>query len=144
MELTFKNADSNGQVNAGAVVWALGSLKPQESKVVQVTATCSQLTPAAVVLATATADPGLKAEDKATTKVLGLLDMHVSLATTDASLAESRQLVWLYTILAILAVSILSASFVRHMLHGPLTELMKGTEHIGAGDLRHTRKDSAV
>jgi two-component system NtrC family sensor kinase len=71
----------------------------------------------------------------ATTKTLGFLDMNVSLLTTDANLAESRQLVWLYTILAISGVAILSASFVRHVLHGPLTELMKGTEHIGAGEL---------
>ena len=72
VELTFKNADANGQLNGGAVVWALGSLKPQESKVVQVTAICSQLTPAAVALATATAEPGLQAQDKSTIKVLGL------------------------------------------------------------------------
>jgi two-component system, NtrC family, sensor kinase len=71
----------------------------------------------------------------AETKTLGFLDMNVSLATTDANVAESRRQVWSYTILAILGVAILSASFVRYMLHGPLTELMKGTEHIGAGDL---------
>jgi uncharacterized repeat protein (TIGR01451 family) len=79
VELTFKNADSNGQFDGGAVVWSLGSLKPQESKVVQVTATCSRLTPAAVLLATATAAPGLRAEDKATTQVLGLPGFRVEL-----------------------------------------------------------------
>jgi len=68
-------------------------------------------------------------------KTLGFLDMNVSLAITDQNVAESRRQVWLYTILAILGVAIMSAAFVRHTLHGPLTELMKGTEHIGAGDL---------
>lgn len=68
-------------------------------------------------------------------KTLGYLDMHVSLATTDRNVAESRRQVWQYTLLAILGVALLSAAFVRHTLHGPLTELMKGTEHIGAGDL---------
>ena len=68
-------------------------------------------------------------------KTLGYLDMHVSLATTDQNLAESSRQVWLYTMLAIFGVAVLSAGFVRHTLHGPLTELMKGTEHIGAGDL---------
>jgi len=68
-------------------------------------------------------------------KTLGYLDMHVSLATTDQNVAESRRQVWQYTILAILGVALLSAAFVRHTLYGPLTELMKGTEHIGAGDL---------
>jgi uncharacterized repeat protein (TIGR01451 family) len=72
VELTFKNADNDGQANGGTVVWSLGSLKPEESKTVHVTATCARLTPQAVTLATATADPGLQAEDKATIKVLGL------------------------------------------------------------------------
>lgn len=71
-ELTFKSADNGGQTNGAAVVWSLGSLKPRESKAVQVTATCTRLTPQAVTLATATAEPGLQAEDKATIKVLGL------------------------------------------------------------------------
>jgi uncharacterized repeat protein (TIGR01451 family) len=79
VELTFKNADSNGQFDGGAVVWSIGSLKPQESKVVQVTATCARLTPAAVALATATAAPDLRAEDKTTTKVLGLPGFRVEL-----------------------------------------------------------------
>src|SRR5215475_1639385 len=68
-------------------------------------------------------------------KTLGYLDMHVSLATTDLNVAESRRQVWQYTILAILGVALLCAAFVRHTLHGPLTELMKGAERIGGGDL---------
>ena len=68
-------------------------------------------------------------------KTLGFLDLHVSLATTDQNVAESQRQVWKYTILAILGVALLSVAFVRHTLHGPLTELMKGAEHIGAGDL---------
>ncbi len=68
-------------------------------------------------------------------KTLGYLDMHVSLATTDQNVAESQRQVWKYTILALVGVALLSAAFVRHTLHGPLTELMKGTEHIGSGDL---------
>lgn len=68
-------------------------------------------------------------------KTLGYLDMHVSLATTDKNVAESRRQVWQYTLLAILGVALLSAGFVRHTLHGPLSELMKGTQHLGAGEL---------
>jgi len=68
-------------------------------------------------------------------QTLGFLDMNVSLATTDQSVAESRRQVWLYTIIAIFGVALLSAAFVRHNLHGPLTELRKGTQHLGAGDL---------
>jgi len=73
-------------------------------------------------------------------KTLGFLDMNVSLATTEKAVAESRHLVWLYTILAILGVAILNAGFVRHTLHGPLSALMQGTEHLGAGDLGYQIK----
>ena len=76
-------------------------------------------------------------------KTLGILDMNVSLATTEKNVAESRRLVWLYTILAIFGVALLSAGFVRHTLHGPLSELMKGTEHLGAGQLGYQIKLSS-
>ncbi|HUL35943.1 MAG TPA: ATP-binding protein [Candidatus Eisenbacteria bacterium] len=71
----------------------------------------------------------------AKTKTLGYLDMSVSLATTEQNVAESRRQVWLYTIFAILGVALVSAGFVRHTLHGPLTELIQGTHRLGAGDL---------
>jgi uncharacterized repeat protein (TIGR01451 family) len=71
-ELTFKSADKGGQANGGVVTWSLGTLEPSKSQVVQVTATCSQLTPQTATVATVTADPGLQAEDRATIKVLGL------------------------------------------------------------------------
>src|SRR5262249_6160831 len=48
-ELTLKAADKGGQANGGSVVWNLGALKPNESQAVQVTATCSTITPQAVV-----------------------------------------------------------------------------------------------
>jgi two-component system NtrC family sensor kinase len=73
-------------------------------------------------------------------KTLGFLDMNVSLATTEKNVAESRRLVWLYTILAVFGVALLNAGFVRHTLHGPLSELMKGTEHLGAGHLGYQIK----
>ncbi len=76
----------------------------------------------------------------AETKTLGFLNMNVSLATTEQSVAESRRLVWLYTVLAILGVAILSEAFVRRTLHGPLTELMEGTQHLGAGELGYQIK----
>jgi two-component system NtrC family sensor kinase len=76
----------------------------------------------------------------ASIKTLGFLDMNVSLATTEKNVAESQRLVWLYTILAVFGVALLNAGFVRHTLHGPLSELMKGTEHLGAGQLGYQIK----
>ena len=76
-------------------------------------------------------------------KTLGFLDMNVSLATTEQNVAESRHLVWLYTILAVFGVALLNAGFVRRTLHGPLSELMKGTKHLGAGQLGYQIKLSS-
>lgn len=68
-------------------------------------------------------------------KILGVLDTNISLVTAEQSVAESTQLVVLYTILAILGVAVLSAGFVRYMLQGPLHALTVGTHRIGSGDL---------
>jgi two-component system NtrC family sensor kinase len=68
-------------------------------------------------------------------KTLGVLDTDISLATTERNVAESTRQVILYTILAILGVSLLSAAFVRRMLQGPLNALTVGTHRIGSGDL---------
>ncbi|HEY1483011.1 MAG TPA: ATP-binding protein [Candidatus Acidoferrum sp.] len=66
---------------------------------------------------------------------LGVLDTDISLAKTEESVAESTRQVQLYTILAVLGVALLSAAFVRQMLHDPLTALTEGTHRVGSGDL---------
>jgi two-component system NtrC family sensor kinase len=66
---------------------------------------------------------------------LGVLDTDISLSTTDKSVAESTRQVLLYTILAVLGVALLTAAFVRQMLHDPLTALKEGTHRVGSGDL---------
>jgi two-component system, NtrC family, sensor kinase len=68
-------------------------------------------------------------------KTLGVLDTNVSLATTDESVAESRRLVLLYTVLAVLGVAVLSVAFVQHMLGEPLKALNEGTHRLGSGEL---------
>jgi two-component system, NtrC family, sensor kinase len=73
-------------------------------------------------------------------KTLGFLELNVSLAATEKNIAESRRQVWLYTILAIMGVALLSAGFVSRTLHGPLSALMKGTQHLGAGELGYQIK----
>jgi two-component system, NtrC family, sensor kinase len=67
--------------------------------------------------------------------ILGVLDTDISLETTEQSVKESKSQVLLYTILAVLGVALLSAAFVRQMIHDPLTALKEGTRHIGSGDL---------
>jgi uncharacterized repeat protein (TIGR01451 family) len=71
-EVTFKSASDNGQAGGGAIVWNLGTIPPKEKKTVTITASCDRITQQAVSLATATADPGLKAVGKAQIEVRGL------------------------------------------------------------------------
>ena len=68
-------------------------------------------------------------------KTLGALDIGISLATTERNVAESTRQVILYTVVAILGVSLLSTAFVRRMLQGPLNALTVGTHRIGSGEL---------
>ena len=68
-------------------------------------------------------------------KVLGVLDTNISLASADASLAESTRQVLLTTLVAVLAIAALSAVFVWRMVRDPLAALKAGTERLGAGEL---------
>jgi uncharacterized repeat protein (TIGR01451 family) len=71
-EVTFESADAGGQVAGGLVTWNLGTLQPREQRTVQVTGKGSRLTPQAVNVATASADPGLQVKDEARLEVRGL------------------------------------------------------------------------
>jgi uncharacterized repeat protein (TIGR01451 family) len=71
-ELSFTNATAGGQLADGVVVWNLGTLQPREDRAVQVTTNCVKLTPRAVNVAVASADPGLKVQDEAPVEIRGL------------------------------------------------------------------------
>ncbi len=68
-------------------------------------------------------------------KILGVLDTNLSLAATDASLAQATRQTLLYTLLAVLAVSSLIPIFVWQVVHGPLKALKTGTERVASGEL---------
>src|SRR5262249_6587923 len=70
--LSFVSAGQGGQAADGEVVWNLGTLQPREQRALQLTTRCEKLTPAAVNVAVATADPGLKAEAEARVEILGI------------------------------------------------------------------------
>jgi len=67
--------------------------------------------------------------------ILGVLDTNLSLAAADADMAETERQTILYTILAVLTISSLSALFVWRVVHIPITRLKAGTERLGSGDL---------
>lgn len=68
-------------------------------------------------------------------KILGVLDTNLSLAITDKDLAESTLQMTVYTILAVVTISLLSGLFVWRVVHNPLSALKAGTERLTQGEL---------
>ena len=72
--------------------------------------------------------------------VLGVLDVQVSLASVDLSLAnETKQLLTLSTAI-ILLVIVLVGLFLWKTIHRPISRLMHGTQEVARGNLRHRTK----
>jgi two-component system NtrC family sensor kinase len=68
-------------------------------------------------------------------KILGVLDTNLSLARADASLAESTRMMLIYTVLAVIVISVLTGVFVLRLVHRPVRILKRGTEELARGDL---------
>jgi two-component system, NtrC family, sensor kinase len=73
-------------------------------------------------------------------EILGVLDTNLSLAAADADMAQTTRQTILYTILAVLTISCLSALFVWRVVRTPLAALKTGTERLGSGDLGYQFK----
>jgi uncharacterized repeat protein (TIGR01451 family) len=71
-DLGFVSATEGGQFKQNQVVWNIGTLQPQEQKLVQVTTNCLRITEKAVNVAIATADPGLQVQAEANVEIRGL------------------------------------------------------------------------
>jgi two-component system NtrC family sensor kinase len=71
----------------------------------------------------------------ASQQILGVLDTNLSLASADTSLAESTRLMLVYTALAVIVISVLTAVFVLRLVHRPVQILKRGTEELAKGDL---------
>ena len=71
----------------------------------------------------------------ASQQILGVLDTNVSLAKADSGLAESTRLMLIYTVLAVILISVLTGVFVLRLVHRPVSILQRGTEQLAKGDL---------
>jgi two-component system, NtrC family, sensor kinase len=69
------------------------------------------------------------------TKVLGVLDTHMSLSEVDLSTASNDRRMLFYTILAAGSIGLLSWIFIYRMVHMPLHKLKSGTDRLAKGDL---------
>ena len=70
-----------------------------------------------------------------TQKILGVLDTNLSLERADASVAEGSRKMLAYTLLAMLAISLLSGLFVWRVVYDPVKALKAGTERLTQGEL---------
>jgi two-component system NtrC family sensor kinase len=73
----------------------------------------------------------------ASQQILGVLDTNISLAKADAQLAESSWRMLAYTVLAMLAVAVLSWICVWRVVGEPLKALQAGTEQLAELQLGH-------
>jgi uncharacterized repeat protein (TIGR01451 family) len=71
-ELRFESATQGGQPGAGEVLWRLGTLGPREQRILQVTTVAEKLTPSAVQVVEATADPAMRAQAQASLEIAGM------------------------------------------------------------------------
>ncbi len=68
-------------------------------------------------------------------RVLGVLDTDLSLSAADASLAQANRQTLRYTLLAVLAISCLTAAFIWRFVQKPLKALEEGAARLGSGEL---------
>lgn len=68
-------------------------------------------------------------------RVLGVVDVHLSLQPVDEQLAENRRRAIGVLVLAAVLFSALGILFVWKVVHKPIQELTRGTQRVAAGDL---------
>ncbi len=68
-------------------------------------------------------------------KVLGVIDVTMSLADLDAQMAKARGQVLLVSLVSIAAICIIVALILFHFIERPVKELVLGTKRISGGDL---------
>ena len=68
-------------------------------------------------------------------KVLGVLDTNLSLAKADAQLAQTTRRMQIYTLIALIDISLLSWLFVWRLVGQPIKRLKSGTKELADGNL---------
>jgi len=68
-------------------------------------------------------------------KVLGVLDIDVSLADVDRVIVSSKQKMILFAVVAIVAISLTIGLFIQRFVNRPVKQLLRGTERVAAGNL---------
>jgi len=74
-------------------------------------------------------------------KVLGVLDVKLSLKDVDAQISSSASRSIVFAIIAIALLSLIIGIFVRRWVEKPVNELVTATEQVGTGNLNYMIKD---
>ena len=74
-------------------------------------------------------------------KVLGVLDVKLSLKDVDAQIASSEFRSIVFALIAIALLSLIIGIFVRKWIEKPVNELVNATEQVGTGNLNYVIKD---
>jgi two-component system NtrC family sensor kinase len=74
-------------------------------------------------------------------KVLGVLDVKLSLNDVDAQIASSEFRSIVFALFAIALLSLIIGIFVRRWIEKPVNELVNATEQVGTGNLNYIIKD---
>lgn len=73
-------------------------------------------------------------------KVLGVLDITMSLAEVDRGLQASQMRLLLFAVIAIAAVSLIIFLLVKGIVLKPIRQIVAATQHVATGDLNYTVK----
>ena len=79
----------------------------------------------------------------ADTKVLGMINVRMSLGGVDLAIGESRKQMIVSLVSAVLILSLLFSALIWVMVHRPIRQLIAGTDHVAAGDLDYKIKIGA-
>ncbi|NWF88721.1 MAG: HAMP domain-containing protein, partial [Ignavibacteriaceae bacterium] len=74
-------------------------------------------------------------------KVLGVLDVSISLADVDAEIIKREWQIVFFAAIAIAALGLLIAFFVRRWVSNPVNDLLNATQQVSQGNLNYTIKD---
>jgi two-component system, NtrC family, sensor kinase len=73
----------------------------------------------------------------ANTKILGVLDVKISLDQVDSSISEAQNQIIIFSAVLVFLINFVSALFIRKVVHKPVRKLIAGTSAISGGDLMY-------
>lgn len=74
-------------------------------------------------------------------KVLGVLDVSISLADVDKAIVQREWEIVIFAIIAVIALGLLIAFFVRRWISNPVHDLLNATQQVSQGNLNYAIKD---